>query len=474
MRIRLSLAILIGKWLYFLSSPSIRHRGWPGRISRFIYPAVLEALTRRLVVNVVSGSTGAQTTGVLIAQGLRSQGLDCLLNPADQDSLDQVITQLLTKKKETHAVLVTRLTDVADVIRATRPDVLTLTTLSIDESLDRGMIGNVRENINLAITEVEPTLVLSSDDPLVSSLNADNRKGDDELPADEQAFFYAESRHRLTPVTESALKSPYRATHCPLCSRELVYEAIGTGGVGIYLCSNCGFRNPPVDLYYHMQDDWLTIQWNRRGLAPGSASLRRETRFRMRGKYAARYAAAALGTLHRLLPAAGIHDLQDTTTAYQPLFNHRSYRSETGQLLQLHLVSELHTLTERLDLVNYDDSCQVTVIWLSHPRGRSHDYSWIWDLDVNQVSFPAGSQVILTGDDAPLLWLTFLQQDYDMRQMDLITETNELYVHLRLLTEQAAQDATIYLYTNVDARSSVELFLEQMDYEAVDGSKKRG
>lgn len=464
MRIRSRLALFIGRIISLLGGQGLRNLGWPGRVSRWIDPNILEELAGSLVINVVTGSNGAVTTGALTAHGLRSLDLDCMINSPEGQSRDAIITMLLKKRNQTHAILVTALKDVAEVIAAVPADVLTVTTLSLDQTLDRGMIDKVLGDVKKALTGRKPSLVLCSDDPLVSSISIDNVQDDQDDGDEEQTFFYAEAPYRMQKTTEDALKSPYRTSHCPLCSRELIYDAVGTGGVGLYHCTNCGFRNPRVDLYYQMQENWLTVKWLRSGLNPGAPTLRRESRFHIRGDLTARYAAAALGTLHRLLPAADPVKLQNAVCSYRPQFTQHDYIFEQSKRAIVQVVSEMHSMDERLEMISREEKAYAAVIRLSNPPRVAVDNSWIWDIDYSRITFPENCRIILTGEDAPLLWLSLLQQEIDTSGIQLLTDKQKLSDELGRLTEEAEAGGSLYIFTDPHAIRPFKKMLVELGY----------
>lgn len=465
MRIRSRLALFIGQTIYRLGGRRLRKRGWPGLVSQWIDPGILEELTSRLVVNIVCGSSGATTTGALIAHGLRGMGLNTIVNEPDALSKKDLITTLLMKRDETHAVLVTALTDVAEVVEASQPDVLTVTTLSFDRTLDRGMIDKVVMDMKRVLSDAHPSLVLCSDDALVSSISINTAKDSQSKRVREQTFFYAEAPYRMSTTTGDNWRTPYRTSHCPLCSRELIYDAVSSGSAGLYHCSNCGFRNPRVDLYYQVDDSFLTINWQRSGLTAGASTLRRESRFQFRGDLAARYAAASIATLHRLLPAADLVKIQNIVCSFRPQFTQQEYYGENNHRLIIQVTGEVYSLGERLEQVMQDSSVDAVVIWLSHPPRTPVDNSWIWDIDFGQIIFPPECQIILTGEDAPLLQLAMLQQGADMSAISLVTETDELLHAVKALTSKSPTESCFYLLADHYALRTMPKLLESMGYK---------
>lgn len=467
MSFRLSFAKGVGRLTHLLTGwiPPIRH--WSGAVARWLAPNILSALTSKLETTLVAGHSGTSATVSFITHGLMSSGLRVLNNDLNSRNLDGLISHLLFQKEATHAVLQIDPAYLPQILSVIHPSVLVITNLIMDQSMDKGQVDRLKHQLVDLLEEINVHLVIPADDPLLAAIASEHIQEDGSMIQDFRPLYYSENKRRFRPVEPKRILSPYRTSHCPRCTRELTYTHYGALGTGRYSCHNCGFKNPPADLIYQSSKSRLTIQWTQSSVLPGQDGLRLESSYDLQGELTARYVAASLAALHRILPYEDVRHLQAALSTYAPEKGQQERFEIANRELLLQVVPQVQSLNEHLELALEDPLCLGIVIWLSSDVRSLDDLSPVWDIDMTVLTRASGLQLIIGGKSSEYFQLAMHQQFIDTPEPEVIPDPYLVIERIESLIQEIPENGRIYLYPDP---SSLKLLQQHFKYRAREGA----
>ena len=378
--IRLGAAVLAGKLVAALARTFRLGGGttMPGRVARFVEPAIAARLAARLDhgVIIVTGTNGKTTTSRLIRHILGQAALVSVHNRAGANlaaGITAALVQRATPRGRVQGDIGVFEVDEATlpvVQSSLRPRVLILTNLFRDQ-LDRyGEIDIVAGRWRSALQGIEPTaaVVFNADDPLVSEVGRTH-------PGPQVPFGIEDDACGLGTLEHAA-----DARYCYRCGIPFVYRTVYFGHMGVYRCERCGAARPAPLV--------AATEVTQRGIYGSSFRLRSpwgeaQVRTSLPGVYNIHNAlAAAACTLQQGIPvevvARGIE-------SFAPAFGRAErVRVDGGEAILL-LAKNPAGFNEVLRTMLRAQGPQVALIAINDLTADGRDISWLWDVDFEML-----------------------------------------------------------------------------------------
>ncbi|MGH0606927.1 MurT ligase domain-containing protein [Bacillus mycoides] len=229
------LAILFGKIIARLSEM----RGGKGTsitgvVALKLKKDIVKQLSASIPIKIIiTGTNGKTTTSHLIAHILRNTGKKVLHNHEGANMITGIASLLVNKsdlKGKIDADIAVFEVDegsLSKVIKQMQPQ-YTICTNFFRDQLDRyGDIDTLIDHVKKALDGTNTKLVLNTDDPFTMRL-ADGNHSKVYFGIEKYAYHFPEIQ-----MSESK--------YCFYCGKQLYYEAVHFGQLGIYQCS-CGFK----------------------------------------------------------------------------------------------------------------------------------------------------------------------------------------------------------------------------------------
>jgi len=371
-RLRISLAVIIGKILIMLSR-LLGNQGsnFPGIWALKIYPGLLKELaarTRREII-VVTGTNGKTTTSNMIAAIIREQGYNVIHNRAGANMLPGITTafikqnNLLGRKEFDYALLETDEATIPALLKEIKPGMLLITNFFRDQ-LDRyGELDRIIQLINHSLQEQLVRLILNSDDPLAVCFGAAGA-------ASTYYYGFAPTDYDILQNSESR-----EGRYCVCCGHELDYARYHYAQLGEYHCPQCGNRNPIPQFIgsdLHLEDKTsLTVN-----------GLHLESPYQ--GFYNAYNILAAVSVAKSL----GMSDnaIQKAILKYRPRAGRMEEFNISGKRTVLILVKNPTGLNQSLAAIKNDSTPKSVFFALNDNAADGRDISWIWDADLEMLA----------------------------------------------------------------------------------------
>lgn len=239
---RLALTILLCKALRFILKSFGRGSSMPGKIALKLYPSVLSKVELPEYVIAVTGSNGKTSTVEMIHQVLEKAGLSVAYNYEGSNQIDGVATLILTNCstegvfKKDILLIETDERYAQYTFKHVKPTHYVITNLYRDQMTRNGnpefVLNEIRKSINK-----KSTLVLNSDDPLISSLDSN----------DIISYYFGINDNQYTKEVSDFIYDD--GSYCPRCKSKLIYDYRQFGHIGKYHCTKCKFKRKNPDFY---------------------------------------------------------------------------------------------------------------------------------------------------------------------------------------------------------------------------------
>ncbi|MGR6835658.1 MurT ligase domain-containing protein [Syntrophomonas erecta] len=409
-RIRLIIAILIGKMAIYLSR-ALGNQGtdFPGRIARRVAPWILAELAQNISeeIFIITGTNGKTTTTNMIARIIEEKGYSFIHNQAGANMITGITTafiektDILGRRAFDYALLETDEANVPLLLKEVHPRVVLITNFFRDQ-LDR--YGELDYTINLikdAVRYTDVELVLNADDPLVAHFQNDTGL---------HCWYYgfeATGYDRL--VSEESREGRF----CVFCGQELVYKRYHYAQLGKYQCPGCNNCNPRRNFtgYGLQMDPQIHFMVND---------------IELTSPYQGFYNAYNILAAVSLAKLVGIEDntIRNAIAAYQPEAG-RMERFSIGQKTAvLVLVKNPTGLNQALEAINNDPAEKALFFALNDNAADGRDISWIWDADVEITARPGTriKAVICSGQRSGDAAVRFKYAGFDPRNISIESE----------------------------------------------------
>ena len=411
MSVRLSLECAAARAVGRLSRAAGKGGGTtlPGKLLWKLDAGAIDALAARLPLGsaLVSATNGKTTTTAMAASILQSQHR-LAWNSSGANLASGVASTLLAAPAAELALLEVDEAALPEMLRRTKPRVVSLGNLFRDQ-LDRyGELEIVAELWRAAVAELSPTttLVVNADDPVVAELASDRGH---------VVRFGIDDPAHARPSLQHAADSKY----CVRCGQPYAYDAAYVGHLGAYRCEACGHCRPPLDVAARR------IELD--GLAGSSFDLATPggtTRVRLvlPGLYNVynALAAASLG----LVLGATLDDVVTGLESFTAAFGRFERIEADGREVVMLLIKNPAGANEVVRTLVDAETPSVVVVALNDAIADGRDVSWIWDVDFEPL-LERVERVVVTGERAAELGLRFVYGGLEESALELVEPLGE-------------------------------------------------
>ena len=411
------LAIIICKITKKICKYFGRGSSFPGQLALKICPDILSRIRLPENIIAVSGSNGKTSTVEMIHTVIEKAGMSLAYNFEGSNQIEGVTTLVLSNCDNRGVFQKDVLLIEADeryakyIFSYITPKYYVINNLYRDQMTRNGHPEYVLKDIERSIHE-GTTLVLNSDDPLVSSLSAhfDN----------DVVFFGIDENDEVSEDCSSIYDDGY---YCPVCKKKLVYEYRQFAHVGKYECSNCGFkRNEPA---YRISDLDL-----------------KNGKIIINGEYEIELALHTIFNAYNILAAFSIGSLLgiDNEVIISAL---NDYLIANGRIKRFKIGDTEGTLliSKHENTISYDRNLEyvtnkeaITLLLIIDDISRKYftsDTSWLWDISFELLSKESVKKIVVAGKYISDVATRLQYAGIDMEKVHLFKETPEAVAYLK-------------------------------------------
>jgi len=429
--VKVFLAVVICKILYFIGKKVGRGSSLPGKIVLKLFPDILQRLELPETIIAVTGSNGKTTTTELIVHTLEASGKKVGWNYEGSNQTEGVATLLLRTSSLGGRVNRDAIVMECDerytvkIFENVRPTVLLVTNLVRDQITRNGHLEFIEDRICASIEAAGDTvmLVMNADDPYVSALSYgvaehfDGRlsQGENEvLPARNNVLWFG--------VTSDSVEHPHVGMYddgafCPLCKARMTYLYRIAGHFGSYSCAACGLKRA---------DPEVEVSIKRLGFLSFGESIKLKVKHPGITSAYNFCAAVAVAKAAGLSVAESVKALND-------------YELTSGRVLRLPTggSDDLLLLSKHENSFAYNNSMSwivqqkkpCTVIILVEDISRKYytsETSWFWDIDFELLADESVKCIVLAGRYINELAMRFAMSVVDQSKINYITDLSDL------------------------------------------------
>lgn len=379
--IRLSAAVLAGQGVAAMARAFRMGGGttMPGRVARFVEPAVAARLAARLPLGVVvvTGTNGKTTTSRLVTHIFGQAALVSVHNRAGANLAAGIAAALVQRAtlggRPRGDIGVFEVDEAAlPVVQPSlHPHTLLLINLFRDQ-LDRyGEIDIVAGRWRSALRTLEPTaaVIFNADDPLVSEVGRTH-------PGPQVPFGIDDDACGLGTLEHAA-----DARYCYRCGIPYDYRTVYFGHMGVYQCPRCGSARP-VPLV-------AATEVTQRGIDGSTFRLRSPW-----GEALIRTALPGVYNIHNILAAAActlrrgipLEVVVRGIESFAPAFGRAERVRVDGHEAILLLAKNPAGFNEVLRTMLHGGGHQVALIAINDLTADGRDVSWLWDVDFEMLA----------------------------------------------------------------------------------------
>ena len=440
-RARLSLAISAGK----LAGASGRLLGvgggtsLPGLIARRIDPDVLKSVVgaSRAKKIVITGSNGKTTTARMTSAMAANNGKRVSHNRAGSNML-QGVTSVAVNFADIFGrlnsdVLLFEIDEgtMPLAMPEISPDVVVITNIFRDQ-LDRyGELYSVARALDKTLENLpeSATILLNGNDPQVANFGQKAKA--------KRLYFGLETTEVGTPVPEKSAD----IIRCIHCQEDLQYKVAYMSHLGLYSCPNCGYTLPPLDLAA------TSIKLAPDGQGPTHVELRTpqgnmSLEIALPGLHNVYNAAAAIGASL----AAGFEKekLPAALVSIKPAFGRLEKIQAGDQTIYLSFVKNPTSFNLILRLIAQHAGQKHILIAASHTIVDGEDFSWLWDIEVEEIA-PEVADVVCSGNKPEEL---AMRLKYAEIPVGKISQNADLESALDAALKNAGPGGTLYILSS--------------------------
>ena len=238
---RLFIAIIVCRMLYFVGRLVGKGTAKPGDIARIICPKLINRLKFDGKVICVTGTNGKTTTSNMITHILRENGYSVINNSFGSNMLGGITTSLLTnctfggRVKADFSVLEIDERWLRFFVKEKTPDFVLITNLLRDQIVRNCCPEIVLDKIKMGVTP-GTTYILNANDPVSQQVS---------WGIDNPVVWFALGENERS--TKECRSGTNDAKVCPRCLHTLSYDYYHYNHVGAFHCENCGFKTPEAD-----------------------------------------------------------------------------------------------------------------------------------------------------------------------------------------------------------------------------------
>lgn len=345
---------------------------WPGHIALSAKQNFIKEILKAnpyLKIIIVAGTNGKTTTASLIKTALKKNGKKVFQNKSGANLLNGIASSLIInsdlsgKLSYDFAIFEIDENALPQVLKECTPDYLIILNLFRDQ-LDRyGEINTIAEKWKKSISKLtdKTTLILNADDPQIAYLGLsvipdyDRGSMDSHFYGNDKILYFGlDDSNNYNRTSQHAVDSNY----CPSCGNKLTYKQIVFSHLGDWHCTKCGLKRSKLDL-----DNFPIYP------LPG-----------IYNKYNTH--AAVL-----LLKDAGlkIDEIKKSFKNFIPAFGRQEKILYKNRDVQIFLSKNPTSFNQSFQTICDLDGQTILIVLNDRiPDGR--DVSWIWDVDLPQIS----------------------------------------------------------------------------------------
>lgn len=392
---KIFIAVLICKAVYFVGKQVGRGSSLPGKIVLKLFPDILKYVKMPKTVVAVTGSNGKTSTVDMIAHIMQNNGINVVWNKEGANQIEGVTTFLLNNADfkgniNADAVLLESDERYARLIfKYFTPSHMVITNLYRDQMARNGHFELIYSIIKDAVKD-DTMLVLNANDPLVSCYAIDH-------PKEKTVYFSMDKNKYSTNLPVSVYND---GKYCPHCKSKLEYEYFTMAHNGQYHCTNCGLKTEKAlckitDM--NLEEKKIVID-GKYEITLGFASA-----FNVYNILAAFTLARALGyDEQKSAEALNGYVLKNDKVAQVDVGTHKAY-----------LLSSKHensvSYNQSIDYVVRDKNKSIVLFYLDDVSRRycATDVSWLWDVNFDRLKDANVEKIILGGRHADDLAVRF-------------------------------------------------------------------
>lgn len=309
-----------------------------------------------------------------------------------------------------------------------KPDVVVITNIFRDQ-LDRyGELYSVAKALDKTLEDLSEssTILLNGNDPQVANFGLKAKA--------KRLFFGLETTEIGTPVPEQSAD----IIRCIHCQEDLQYKVAYMSHLGLYSCPNCGYTLPPLDIAA------TSIKLAADGEGPTHVELRTPQgnmtlEISLPGLHNVYNAAAAIGASL----AAGFEKdkLPAALVSLKPAFGRLEKIQAGDQTIYLSFVKNPTSFNLILRLIAQHPGKKHVLLAASHTIVDGEDFSWLWDIEVEEVAQDI-ADVVCSGNKPEEL---AMRLKYAEIPIDKITRIADLETALDAALKNAGPGGTLYI-----------------------------
>lgn len=453
-RARLSLAISAGK-LAGASGRLLRIGGGtslPGLIARRIDPDVLKSVVGASKARkiVITGSNGKTTTARMTSAMAANNGKRVSHNREGSNML-QGVTSVAVNFADIFGrlnsdVLLFEIDEgtMPLAMPEISPDVVVITNIFRDQ-LDRyGELYSVAKALDKTLENLpeSATILLNGNDPQVANFGQKAKAN--------RVFYGLETTEVGTPVPEQSAD----VIRCIHCQEDLQYKVAYLSHLGLYRCPNCGYTLPPLDIAA------TSIKLAPDGQGPTHVELRTPQgnmtlEIALPGLHNVYNAAAAIGASL----AAGFEKekLPTALASIKPAFGRLEKIQAGDQTIYLSFVKNPTSFNLILRLIAQHPGKKHILLAASHTIVDGEDFSWLWDIDLEEVAQDF-ADVVCSGNKPEEL---AMRLKYAEVPPDKISQDAHLESALDVALKNAGPGGTLYILSSYTPTNELRRIMQK-------------
>ena len=378
------LAIILCKIAKKLCKLLGRGSSFPGQVALKVCPDILSRLSLPDKIIAVTGSNGKTSSVEMIHAVIEKAGMSVAYNFEGSNQIEGVTTLIidncsLSGKYQKDVLLIEadeRYTKY--IFKYITPTYYVINNLYRDQMTRNGHPEYVLSDIKKSIRE-GTTLILNSDDPIISSLSKTfNNK---------TVFYGIDENEYVSEKCESVYDDGY---YCPVCGGKMSYDFRHFAHVGKYQCLSCDFSRK--DPEYHI----TSIDLN-------------SGKITINDKYELTMGLKTIFNAYNVLSAFTVGSLMniDSKLIVEAL---NGYMIHNGRVKQFKIADTIGTLliSKHENSISYNRNIEfvanhngeITLMLIIDDISRKYftsDTSWLWDISFEKLNNPNVKQIVVSG-----------------------------------------------------------------------------
>ena len=414
-------AILLCKLIRIIGNLVGRGSSLPGQFALKVCPDILSRIKLPEDIIAITGSNGKTSTTEMVYSLLKKQGRKVAYNSEGSNQIEGITTLIIDNCDLGGNFLKDVLLMEVDeryakyVCKYITPKYYIINNLYRDQMTRNGHPEYVLNDIKKSISPAT-TLVLNSDDPIISSLAKEF--------ANDVIFFGINDSTDARKENDAVYDDGY---YCPLCHHKMIYDYRVFAHVGSYRCSNCDFHRETPEYAISKLD-----------LANSKITIN--------GRYEIGLALNTIFNAYNVLVAFAIGSLigLDEEKCAQSLDdylirNGRFRNFKVGDRQGTLLISKHENTISYNTNLEYVASCNgdVSLLLIIDDISRKYftsDTSWLWDISFEYLQNSNVKKIAVAGKYINDVAVRFTYAGIDMNKVELFKEAPEA---IRYIAENA-------------------------------------